>query len=87
MTVTQVIAQSPSSMNARIRMAQANPRDSITFVIMMGRTTPPVEDPDTTMPRARARFLKNQVMVELSDALNTALEPRALTMLCARMIW
>jgi hypothetical protein len=41
----------------------------------MGMTTPPILVPVSRMPNAKARFLWNQVLAVLSDAVNSAASP------------
>jgi len=54
---------------------------------MIGRTTPPRDDPETMIPKAAARLLKNQVTSEDMEALKTALDPMDATMDCERKNW
>jgi hypothetical protein len=51
---------------------------------MIGRTTPPRDEPETMIPKAPALRLKNQVTSEDMQALKTALDPMAATMDCER---
>jgi len=85
--VRHAIDISPRKRNETARTAHPNPTRSISFDSMMGRTTPPKEDPAATMPTAMARCRKNQDMVDASAALKTAAEPRDETIPCARMNW
>jgi hypothetical protein len=48
----------PSKRKAVIRIAQGKPRDGIRCVTRMGRIIPPMEEPETTAPRARARCVR-----------------------------
>ena len=48
---------------AQIRSVQPKPTSGSRWIIMMGKMTPPSEDPATTRPRAAPRFSKNQVDV------------------------
>ena len=63
------------NMNPRIRVVQANPIDSKRCVNMIGKTIPPADDPELTMPKTVARFLLNQEVVEVRDAEKIAPEP------------
>lgn len=47
--------------NAVMRIDQPKPTWAMRRRIMMGKMTPPREDPDAVIPRANARRLKNQV--------------------------
>lgn len=44
-----------------IRIAQGKPTSTTSRLIIMGKITPPREDPDAITPKARARCLWNQV--------------------------
>lgn len=44
-----------------VRIAQGKPTPATSRLIMMGKMTPPREDPDAMTPKAKARFLWNQV--------------------------
>ena len=46
---------------AQIRIAQPKPTSGISLTTMIGRMTPPREDPAATIPSAAPRFLRNQV--------------------------
>ena len=46
---------------AQMRIAQPKPTSGISLTTMIGRITPPKEDPAATMPSAAPLFLKNQV--------------------------
>lgn len=52
---------------AQIRMAQPNPTSGISLTTMMGRMTPPRDDPAATKPRAAPRFSKNHVETYKTD--------------------
>lgn len=49
--------------------------------------TPPTDEPDTITPKAYARRCLNQETTDDMQALNTAEEPNAATMLWERKIW
>ena len=68
-------------------MAQAKPTRSVRRVSMMGRTTPPTDEPETMTPRAAARRLENQPTSDDMQPLKTALEPTAPTSDCASRYW
>src|SRR5277367_4343385 len=61
LTVRLAIINMPSIVNAADRMAQGKPTSGISLVTMIGRTTPPKDEPEAMTPKAVARFLKNQV--------------------------
>lgn len=44
-----------------VRIAQGKPTPDTSRRIIIGKITPPREDPDAMTPKARARFLWNQV--------------------------
>ena len=46
---------------AQVRIAQPKPTSEIRWTTIMGKMTPPKDDPAATRPRAAPRFLKNQV--------------------------
>lgn len=50
----------PRTKNPVVLMAHPNPIRGMRCETMIGRITPPMLDPDTTMPRARARWVLNQ---------------------------
>lgn len=51
----------PRMRKEAVRIAQEKPTAVTSRLIMMGKITPPREDPDAMTPKARARFLWNQV--------------------------
>jgi hypothetical protein len=46
---------------AQIRIAQPKPTSGISLMTMIGKITPPKDEPAATRPRAAPRFAKNQV--------------------------
>lgn len=48
-------------MNAVVRIVQPKPISGMRRVMAMGRITPPIEEPETTRPRARARWVVKYV--------------------------
>lgn len=86
MTVKHVITSRKRKMKAIVRIIQGNPMWSISFVIIMGSTTPPSDEPEAMIPKAAARRLKNHVTREDMQQLKTALEPIEPTMACDRKI-
>jgi hypothetical protein len=52
-----------------------NRRDS-----KMGKTIPPADDPELTIPKTVPRLFLNHDVVEVRDAVKTAPEPMELTM-------
>ena len=67
------------NINPRIRTVQANPIESKRCVNMIGKTIPPADDPELTMPKTVARFLLNQEVVEVRDAAKMAPDPSELS--------
>ena len=51
----------PKIRNAQIRIVDPKPTSGISFSTMMGKMTPPSDEPEAVIPKARARRLKNQV--------------------------
>jgi hypothetical protein len=49
--------RSPIMRNATLRIAQPKPMVGMRWVTIMGMITPPTEDPETIIPRARARWV------------------------------
>jgi hypothetical protein len=68
LTVKLAMMSIPKSMNAAALIVHGNPILGISFVTIIGMTTPPKEDPEAMMPNAVARFLKNQVPMEFMAA-------------------
>ena len=58
--------------NAAQRIAHPNPISSMSRWTIIGRMTPPREDPDARMPKTRARFLRNQDVAEFIAARRSA---------------
>ena len=87
LTVKHARPQNKSTTKPRMRTVQGKPMRGISLFMKMGNTIPPIDDPATTMPRAAARYLKNQVRVELVAQLKTAAAPTPQMMPCVRMIW
>jgi hypothetical protein len=54
---------------------------------MMGKTIPPADDPELTMPNTSPRLFLNHEVVEVRQAEKIAPDPRELTMDCERSIW
>ena len=63
-TVTLAMRSIPRIMNAAALIVHGNPISGISFDTMMGKITPPRDDPEAIIPKAVARLLKNQVLVE-----------------------
>ena len=70
---------STRNMKPRILTVQESPIDWNSRVSMIGKTTPPAEDPELTIPKTVARFLLNHDVVEVKEAANMAPEPRELS--------
>ena len=87
MTVRQETARRPRKRKATARMAQGKPTRAISWSSMIGRTTPPSDDPDTMIPSAAARRRKNHDITLLIAPLNAALDPSDANSPCARMNW
>jgi hypothetical protein len=68
------------NIKATVRIIQGNPTLLIILSIMIGRITPPRDEPETMIPNAAARCLKNQVISEDIQALKTALDAMDATM-------
>lgn len=47
--------------NALVRIAHPNPTSGMRWINIIGKMTPPMEEPITTRPRAAPRFFKNHV--------------------------
>lgn len=60
-TVKLAKIKSANIRKAQMRIAQPKPTSGIRRMTMMGRMTPPREDPAATKPRAAPRFAKNHV--------------------------
>ena len=58
------IVRHPNTRNPTARTAHGNPTESKSRFSIMGKQTPPSDDPDTTSPMANPRFLRNQVFVD-----------------------
>jgi hypothetical protein len=65
LTVRFAMISSPKIKNAAARIVHGNPIFGMSFETIMGKMTPPSDDPDAMTPNAVARFLKNQVPMEL----------------------
>ena len=73
--------------NAHVRIAQGNPTDWFSRLTMMRKIMPPMLEPATTIPRARARWRRNHVEAAVTPVKKRIDTPVALEMLCARMNW
>jgi hypothetical protein len=60
-TVKFAKISNPSMRKAQMRIAQPKPTSGIRRTTMMGKITPPKDDPAATRPRAAPRLWKNQV--------------------------
>jgi hypothetical protein len=60
------------------RIVQPNPILGISLLTMIGKMTPPVEEPAAMIPKAAARFLKNQVGITLIASLQVNIVYRGL---------
>jgi len=49
--------------NPAARTAHGNPTELKSRLSIIGKQTPPSDDPETTRPKANPRFLRNQVFV------------------------
>jgi hypothetical protein len=86
-TVRLATISSASTMNPEIRRDHPNPilgksRDNI-----VGKTTPPSDEPLETIPKAKARRFTNHVAVHESADEKTKLAPSGLQIPCARKNW
>jgi hypothetical protein len=71
-------------MNPEMRRDHPNPMVGKSRDNMVGKTTPPSDDPLETIPKAKARRFSNQVAVQESAGENTKLAPRGLQIPWAR---
>ena len=53
-------------MSAQILMVHGNPRILISLLIMIGKMTPPILEPEDTIPYTAPRFLLNQLGMQLT---------------------
>ena len=74
----------PNMRKAAALIVQGNPIFGMRLDTMIGKMTPPSDEPDAMMPNAVARFLKNQVPTELVAAVKIAAAPKALQNPCAK---
>lgn len=74
-TVGRAMTSRARLMKVQTRMAQSNPSEFNKCSGQMGMATPPILVPVSRMPNAKARFLWNQVLAVLSDAVNSAASP------------
>ena len=72
----------PTTLIVHAKSMVLNKRDS-----MMGKTTPPAEEPELMMPKTVPRFLWKYDVAEVRDAVKMAPEPRELTIACESKIW
>jgi hypothetical protein len=84
---THEIAHKAKNMNPTTLIVHPNPmvlnrRDSI-----IGKTTPPAEEPELMIPKTVPRFLWKYDVAEVREAVNMAPEPRELTIACESKIW
>jgi hypothetical protein len=86
-TVRLATAHMPKIMNAADLIVHGNPIFGMSLETIIGKITPPKDDPDAMVPKAVARFLKNHVPVELMAAKKIALAPSAEHTPCARRNW
>jgi hypothetical protein len=61
LTVRFAMTSMPRMVKAAVRIVHAKPICGISFVTMIGKMTPPSDDPEAVIPNAVARFLKNHV--------------------------
>lgn len=87
LTVTQATPHIARNRNPSMRIVQGNPICRKRWFIMMGRQTPPRDEPAFMMPNAAARLLKNHVATDDMVALNIAPEAAAATIDCERKNW
>lgn len=86
-TVRLQITSIPRIIKAAALIVQGNPIRGMSFETMIGKITPPSDDPDAMTPNAAALFLKNQVPTEFMAAKKTILEPIGLHTPCDKKIW
>ena len=68
LTVKLAMISMPSMRKAQALIVHGNPTFGIRCETMMGKITPPRDDPDAIIPKDAALFLKNQVPFELIAA-------------------
>lgn len=68
LTVKLAMMSMPRNMKATALIVQGNPILGMSFETIMGKMTPPSDDPAAMTPNAVARFLKNHVPTELMAA-------------------
>jgi len=71
-TVKIAMICSPRMTKAPVLMAQGYPTLEIMRLIMMGKMTPPTDEPVTMIPMAAPRFLANQVERQARASLHRA---------------
>jgi hypothetical protein len=65
LTVKFAMTSIPRIKKAAALIVHGYPIWGMSFETMIGKITPPREEPDAMMPKAAARFLKNHVPTEL----------------------
>jgi hypothetical protein len=68
LTVKFAMTSIPRITKEATLIVQGNPIRGMSFETMIGKITPPREEPDAWIPKAAARFLKNHVPTELIAA-------------------
>lgn len=81
------IVQKAKNKNPTTRMVQPNPISLIKRDSMMGKTMPPADDPELTMPNTSPRLFLNHEVVEVRQVEKIAPDPRELTIDCESSIW
>lgn len=65
LTVRLAMSMSARIRKPQVRIVQPKPILGISLLTIMGKITPPVEEPAAIMPNAAARLWKNQVGITL----------------------
>jgi hypothetical protein len=65
LTVRFATINIPRIVKATVRIVHGNPIKGMSLVTIIGKITPPSDDPEAITPKAVALFLKNHVPTEL----------------------
>ena len=68
LVVALVMTSRPSIINATARIVHLNPIRGINLFTIIGKITPPKDEPDAIIPSAVARLFINQVETEFIEA-------------------
>ena len=84
---THEIAHKAKNISPTTLIVHANPMDLKRRDSIMGKTTPPAEEPELIIPKTVPRFFWKYDVADVRDAVNIAPEPRELTIACESKIW